>query len=110
MITIGGISSFRDPEKEIFTFDDRQERIELIKDIEVQDLGRVPEGDVISLQCLFSKKGYEEIEKIWTERKKVTYKDVEGAEWANMRLIIKEVETDKNYPNYKMVTFELWRK
>lgn len=110
MITVGGISSFRDPEKESVTFDDRQERIELIKDIAVQDLGRVPEGDIISVQCLFSKKGYEEIEKIWTERKKVTYKDIAGVEYSNMRLIIKEVENDKNFPDYKMVTFELWRK
>lgn len=110
MIYINDIPSFRKPERNIFTPDDRQERIETIGSVAVQDLGRVLEGDVLSLQCMFTAANYALIEALWVARTKVTYTDIDGQTYQNMRLVIKETEKDKNFPNYIMVTFELWRK
>ena len=110
MIYINNIPSFRDPEKEIFTPDDRQERIETIGGLEVQDLGRVVEGDVFALQCMFTAANFALVEALWVARTKVTYTDIAGQTWQNLRIVIKDSEKDKNFPNYIMVTFELWRK
>lgn len=109
MIYINGIPSFRAPEKEIFTPDDRQERIELIDSVAVQDLGRIESGDVFSLQCMFSTENFARIEALWLARTKVTYVDEAGVSWSGFRIIIREIQRDRNFPQYKLVTFELWR-
>lgn len=109
MIYINDIPSFRDPESEVFTPDDRIERIELINNIIVQDMGRVEAGDVLALKCLFSRENYLRLEALWLTRERVTYRDVLGVEWQNMRLKFLEVERDRNFPEYLFVTFELWR-
>lgn len=64
MIYINDIASFRDPEKNFFTPDDRQEKIETIGGIVVQDLGRVIEGDVLALQCMFTAANYARLEEL----------------------------------------------
>lgn len=109
MIYINGIPSFRKPEKEVFTPDDRQERIELIDSVAVQDLGRVESGDVFSLQCLFSADNFALIQNLWLNRDPITYVDSAGVSHYFSRLKITEWERDKNFPDYIFVTFELWR-
>lgn len=109
MIYINDIPSFRAPEKETLTVDDRQERIELINGVAVQDLGRVEAGDVFSVQCLFSTDNYARVQSLWLSRAKVTYTDESGTTWQNMRIIVKEMERQKKFPTYILVTFELWR-
>ena len=109
MIYINDIPSFRNPETEVLTPDDRLEKIELIGDILVQDMGRVEAGDVLSLKCLFSRENYLRLETVWLSREKVNYTDVLGVVWQNMTLKILEIERDRNYPEYIFVTFELWR-
>ena len=109
MIYINDIPSFRNPETEVLTPDDRLEKIELIGDILVQDMGRVEAGDVLSIKCLFSRENYLRLETVWLSREKVNYTDVLGVVWQNMTLKILEIERDRNYPEYIFVTFELWR-
>ncbi len=109
MIYINGIPSFRKPEKEVFTPDDRQERIELIDSVVVQDLGRVPEGDVFALQCLFSAVNFDRLQSLWLARTPITYVDEAGVSWQFKRIKILEWERDRNFPTYILATFELWR-
>lgn len=109
MIYINDIPSFRDPESETLTPDDRLEKIELIGNVVVQDMGRVEAGDVISLKCLFSRENYLRLESLWLSRAKVSYTDVLGVVWQNVRMKWLEVERDRNFPEYIFVTFELWR-
>lgn len=109
MIYINNIPSFRNPEEEEFIPDDRQERIEIIGDIEVQDLGRVENGDVISLQCMFSAANFELLKALWLARTKVTYTDTGGQQYQNMRIKITRWKRDRDFPNYFFVNFELWR-
>ena len=109
MIYINGIPSFRKPEKAIFTPDDRQERIELIDSVAVQDLGRVESGDVLALQCLFSANNFARLQDLWVSRAAITYVDEAGVSHSFARVKILEWEDDKNFPTYTLVTFELWR-
>lgn len=109
MIYINDIASFRDPESEIFTPDDRLEKVELIGDVLIQDMGRVEAGDVFSVKCLFSKENYSRIEALWLSRAKVRYTDIGGDVWTNLLVKVVETERDRNFPEYILVTFELWR-
>lgn len=109
MIYINDIPSFRDPESEVLKPDDRIERIELLNSVAVQDMGRVEEGDVLALKCLFSRENYLRLESLWLSREKVSYTDVLGVVWQNVRMKWLEVERDRNFPEYIFLTFELWR-
>lgn len=109
MIYINGIPSFRKPEKAVFTPDDRQERIELIDSVAVQDLGRVEAGDILTLQCLFSEANFERLQSLWINRTPVTYVDEAGRAQQFARVKIFEWENDRNFPTYILATFELWR-
>lgn len=109
MIYINDIPSFRDPEEEKLIVDDRVEKIELLRSAVVQDMGRVKEGDVLSLKCLFSRENYLRFEELWESRAKVNYTDPVGVVWQNMTLKVKEIERDRNFLGYIFVTFELWR-
>lgn len=109
MIYINDIPSFRDPEKEILTIDDRIEKIELLGGAIAQDLGRVEAGDVLSLKCLFTRENYLKLESLWLTRAKVNYTDNVGVVWQNMRLKITQIEREPNFLGYIFVTFELWR-
>lgn len=109
MIYINDIPSFRNPELEILTVDDRIEKVELLGTAAVQDLGRVKEGDVLSLKCLFSRENYLRFETLWNSRAKVNYTDCVGVVWQNMTLKVKEIERNRNFLGYIFVTFELWR-
>ena len=109
MIYINGIPSFRKPEKEVFTPDDRQERIELIDSVAVQDLGRVEAGDILALQCLFSAANFERLQSLWINRTPITYVDEAGVSQQFKRVKIFEWERDRNFPTYILATFELWR-
>lgn len=109
MIYINDIPSFRDPEEEKLIVDDRVEKIELLRSAVVQDMGRVKEGDVLSLKCLFSRENYLRFEELWESREKVNYTDPVGVVWQNMTLKVKEIERNRDFRGYIFVTFELWR-
>jgi len=109
MIYINDIPSFREPEDEELIPDDRRERIELIDNVMSQDLGRIEAGDVIALQCLFSPENYARLKALWLSRVKVNYTDEEGVVWQNLTMKFLKIKKHKGYPNYKFVTFELWR-
>lgn len=107
MIYLNGIPSFRKPEKDIFLPDDRLQKIELINGVTYQDLGIV--GGVFALQCLFSAANFAQIQALWKARTKVTYVNEAGVSYAGLTIKMTEWQNDKNFPNYVLATFELWR-
>ena len=109
MIFINDIPSFRDPESYKMTFDDRQQKIEIIDGVAVQDLGHVEAGDVFFITALFSETNFNRLKSLWETREQVSFKDTAGVTWSGLRIFLKEIERDKSFPNYIMVTFELWR-
>ena len=109
MIFINGIPSFRDPESCKVTLGDRVQKIEVIGGVVIQDLGRVEDDDVFSITCMFTTENFNQLMSLWTLRTPVTFKDTGGTDWSNLYLVMKEFERDKNFPQYVMATFELWR-
>lgn len=109
MIFINDIPSFRNPESSELKFDDRIEKVELIGGNTVQDYGYIASGDTFSLTCLFSYSNYLSLKELWSARASVTYTDEAGATWQNLRLVFKSIKRDRNFPNYVLLTFELWR-
>lgn len=110
MIYIDDIPSFRDPESYKVILDDRVEKIEIIGSVSIQDMGHVSDGDAISLVCVFSAANFNRLLNLWESRTKVNFTDTAGQVWSEMRIVMKEYERDKKFPNYVTATFELWRK
>ena len=109
MIFINDISSFRDPEKAETNFEHRIEKIELIDDTVAQNHGHIPGGDVISLECVFSKANFNALKALWEAGTRVTYTDETGAVFENLLLVLDRCKNDENFKDYVHLTFELWR-
>lgn len=109
MIFIDDIPSFRDPESCEEIIDDRIEKIELINGNTVQDYGHCETGDTIALSCIFRTKYYSRLMALWTNRQKVSFTDPSGNTFCNMRLKILRVKYVEHFPDYLLLTFELWR-
>lgn len=109
MIYINNIPSFRDPESHEEIIEDRIEKIELINGNTVQDYGHCYTGDVISLVCIFKTEYYSRLMDLWGRREKVTFTDPSGNIFPDMRLVIRKVKYLHKFPDYLLLTFELWR-
>lgn len=110
MIYINDIPSFRNPESFKMIIDDRVEKIELMNGVAVQDLGQFEAGNVFSIVCMFEQKKLEQIIELWANRQKVSFTDTAGFVWQGLRIVLKELERDKDFPNCVTASFELWRK
>ena len=109
MIYVNDIPSLRDPEDFEYSFDDRTEKIELINGNCVQDYGHVESGDTFALTAIFKKSDYQRIKNLWLNRTKISYTDVDGTEYQNLRLVFKKKKFLAKFPQYVILTFELWR-
>lgn len=109
MIYINDIPSFRDPEVCEEDLEDRIEKIQLINGNTVQDYGWCQTGDTISMQCLFRVKDYNNLMHLWRTRQKVSFTDPSGNVFENMRLVMRKVKYVPKFPEYLLLTFELWR-
>ena len=107
-IQIGNIKT-RDVENWQVIPDDRQQRIEIIGGIAVQDFGRVPGGDKISCTATVLKAGWEIIKLYWDERIMVDIVDEAGNVWKDMRVVVKSYSYVSYFPRAIKVSFEFWR-
>jgi len=110
MIYFDDIPSFRKPEHYKIIPDERVTKIETIGGVAVQDLGHVQEGDAFSISCTFAPENWERFLALWEARQKITFTDPAGKIYQQMRIVMKEYEPDKNFPEYVTASFELWRK
>ena len=109
MIYINDIPSFRNPESCELRIDDRIEKIALINGNTIQDYGHIETGDSIALECIFSQGHYSRIQDLWKSRTKVIFTDEAGGVWENMRLVLQRIKYVRNFPDYVLLTFELWK-
>lgn len=109
MIYINDIPSFRAPESEDYIFDDRTEKIELIGGNVVQSYGHVESGDTFSLECVFSAFNYNRIKLLWLADARVIYTDEDGDVHTNLRLVFRRKRRVPKFPEYILLTFELWK-
>lgn len=103
------IYSLRAPESWEYRPDDRQERIEVIGGVIVDDNGHVEEGDIISCTAIFSKTDWvDRIKPLWKERKLITITDEAGEERTNARIVLKSYKYYEKFPQYVVLTLEFW--
>ena len=109
-ITIGEARSLTTPESWTYTPDDRQTQVQTFDGVVVQDYGWKYSGDKMGFSATFWLEDFWKIVGYWSNREKVTIKDMSGIEWPGCRVIIKSY----SYINYfetravKMV-LEIWR-
>ena len=109
MIYINDIPSFRAPESEDYIFDDRVEKIELINGNVAQSYGHIESGDTFSIVCVFSAFNYNQIKVLWLADERVRYTDEDGDVHTNLRLVLRRKRRVAKFPNYIILTFELWK-
>ena len=109
MILINDIPSLGNPFTFELTVEDRIEKIELIGGNAVQDFGHVETGDVFSLECIFHRDNWTRIKTLWATRQLVTFTDVAGVVWQNLRIVIQRIKYVEYFPDHVRVTFQLWR-
>ena len=107
-IKINNIESYRSPESTSFTVDDRQQIIELLNGTTVQDAGRFRSGDRYSATALFSRENFNAIVALWENRVLVTFTDEAGLVHTNVRIKVLSYKYESRFPDYILVTFEIW--
>lgn len=108
-IRIGDVWSLRTPERWNEQPDDRQERIEVVGSVVVQDQGVVDEGKIFSCQAIFKTADwFNTIKSYWLNRTKVTITDELGREYENVRIVYKGRQYMPKFPKYTILNLEFW--
>lgn len=108
-IRLGEAVSLSNPQGYKVTPDDRQQKIETIGGVVVEDYGHIEAGDVTSFTVNFSKKNFEIIKSYWENRILIEYEDVAGEIFKNVRIVIKSYSYIERFKNYYTATLEIWR-
>lgn len=90
--------------------DDRQSLIETIGGVEVQDFGRVEEGDKFSCTVTIRAKDKETLFNYWHNRELVNVEDEGGKILENLRVIVKNYSYLTGFKKYYKLSLEFWRK
>lgn len=107
-IQIGDVYSYKNPESWTYTPDDRQEKVELINGVAVQDCDYIPAGDTISCSAIFSILDFGTIKTYWINRTRVTVTDESGQSYSNARIIVKSYQHVERFPNFVKAELEFW--
>lgn len=89
--------------------DDRQQQIEIVGGVAVQDFGHVADGDKVSCSITVLSSGWEKIKSYWDNRTLVNISDEAGVIWSNMRVVVKSYEYVPHFPKAIKSTLEFWR-
>lgn len=89
--------------------DDRQQQIEIVGGMAVQDFGHVEEGDKVSCSVTLFASDWEIIKGYWDSRAPVNISDEAGVVWADMRVVVKSYQYVPRFPKAIKATLEFWR-
>ena len=89
--------------------DDRQQQIEIVGGVAVQDYGHVAEGDKVSCTITVLSGSWETIKGYWDSRTPVNISDEAGVVWENMRVVVKSYQYVPHFPKAVKATLEFWR-
>ena len=108
-IAIGDITTL-DTENWQVVPDDRQQTVEIVGGVVVQDFGRVPEGDKISCTVRVRKRDFDTLVKYWDDRTLVDVTDEAGIVWENVRVVVKSYEYIPRFSSKAaQASIEFWR-
>ena len=108
-IKIGTVSSIGRAENWSITPDDRQEKVETVGGVFVEDYGHVAAGDVISCSATFDNTAYNTVLGYWNNRTLVKVIAQDGTQYNNRRVVVKGISyyADR-LEKYKKLELEFW--
>ena len=89
--------------------DDRQQLLEIVGGMVVQDFGHIPEGDRISCTVVVTARDWEKIKSYWDSRAMVSVTDEGGSVLPSMRVVVKSYEYMAHFPKAYKISLEFWR-
>ena len=89
--------------------DDRQQIIEIVGGVVVQDFGHISEGDRISCTVVVTAADWEKIKGYWDSRARVSMTDEGGNILPSMRVVVKSYEYVAHFPKVYKLSLEFWR-
>lgn len=107
-IDIGGVRTLSVEGWEI-TPDDRQETVEILGGMAVQDYGHIEAGDKIGCTVTVSAKGWQIIKQYWDSRQLVDVEDEAGIIHRNLRVVVKSWRYVHRFPDHYDLKLEFWR-
>ncbi len=107
-INIGGVRTL-DVENWETIPDDRQETVEILGGVAVQDYGHIEAGDKISCTVTVTAVGWQIIKEYWDSRLPVEIKDEAGNIYRNLRIVVKGWSYVKRFPDHYALKLEFWR-
>ncbi len=107
-IRIGNVWSLSNPESETITPDDRQQTIEILGGVSVQDFGHIKEGDKVAWTLDFSPEAWETVMSYWDSRVIVDVKDAGGMTFRG-RVVVKSYRRKVRFESHITANIEIWR-
>ena len=89
--------------------DDRQQQVEIIGGMAVQDFGHVEAGDKVSCNVTMTIENWGAVCGYWNSRQSVQITDEGGNVWPNMRVVVKSYQYVSRFPKAVKATLEFWR-
>ena len=89
--------------------DDRQQLLEIVGGVVVQDFGHIAEGDRISCAVVVTAADWEKIKAYWDSRAMVSVTDEGGNILPSMRVVVKFYEYVAHFPKVYKLSLEFWR-
>lgn len=89
--------------------DDRQTLIKTVGGVVVQDNGRIPAGDVITVSLKFDETNWSLVQGYWENRTKVAVTDQAGKTYEACHIRVTGITYVEKFPNKYDITLEIWR-
>ncbi len=89
--------------------DDRQILIKTVGGVVVQDNGRIPDGDVITVTLKFTAANWALVQDYWHKRTKVKVTDHTGVTYSDCRIRVTGIKYVDKFPGKYDITLEIWR-
>ena len=89
--------------------DDRQQLLEIVGGVVVQDFGHISEGDRISCSVTVIAADWEKIKGYWDSRAMVSVTDEGGNLLPSVRVLVKSYEYMAHFPKVYKLSLEFWR-
>ena len=108
-IAIGDITTLETENWQVVP-DDRQQTVEIIGGVVVQDFGHIAAGNKISCTVRLRKRDFDTLVKYWDTRQLVSVTDEAGIVWENLRVVVKSYEYVPRFSSKAVqATLEFWR-
>lgn len=107
-IQIGDVKTLTVEDWEVIP-DDRQQTVEIVGGVVVQDFGHISEGDKISCAVTMWAEDAAVLFAYWDNRTPVTVIDEAGRSCENMRVVVKSYSYLEGFKKYVKANIEFWR-